>query len=109
VELDDFQQSTERTDNPALTAEQRLCMAGMGLAGEAGEAVDVLKKHLFQGHPLDRKALVEELGDTLCYLAFVARYCGISLTEVAQHNIDKRHQRYPEGFSSEASQRRSKP
>ena len=40
----------------------------MGLRGEAGEAIDILKKFLFQGHSLDMKHLAKELGDVAWYL-----------------------------------------
>jgi NTP pyrophosphatase (non-canonical NTP hydrolase) len=75
----------------------------MGLNGEAGECIDLLKKHLFQGHKLDKDKLTEELGDVLWYCAELA--CGLSVTleEVAQRNIEKLKKRYPEGFDAERS------
>ena len=51
----------------------------MGLNGEAGEAIDILKKHLFQGHPLDREHLATELGDVAWYLAVSADALGYTL------------------------------
>ena len=41
----------------------------MGLNGEAGECIDIVKKSLFQGHEIDREHLIEELGDTAWYIA----------------------------------------
>lgn len=75
----------------------------MGLNGEAGECIDIVKKHLFQGHPLDTDKLVDELGDVLWYVAITADGIGVPLENIMQHNIDKLRKRYPEGFDAERS------
>ena len=75
----------------------------MGLNGEAGEAIDLLKKHLFQGHPLDREHLAKELGDVAWYLAVSADALGYTLEEVLEMNVSKLRARYPEGFEVERS------
>lgn len=95
----DYQHACMRT----VTEEFTLANAGLGLAGECGETVDILKKHLYHGHDLDRKELVKELGDCSWYLAVIAKMCDISLSEVFETNIDKLMKRYPEGFSKERS------
>lgn len=98
----------------------------VGLAGEAGEVaellgtraswlqrsaarvVDMLKKYIWHGKPLDRKKLVLELGDTLWYLADLARQNGIPLSEVAACNVDKLVARFPKGhFTIEDSNARA--
>ena len=78
----------------------------MGLCGEAGEAIDIVKKHLAQGHALDRDGLIKELGDVAWYLAETATALGVGLDEVLERNIEKLKNRYPEGFSAEKSQHR---
>lgn len=80
----------------------------MGLAGEAGECVDMMKKHLFQGHKLDKEHLVKELGDVAWYLAVTAYAIGCDLETVMQMNVDKLRKRYPDGFDPERSQNREK-
>lgn len=65
----------------------------LGLAGEAGEAADKVKKILrdkggFASED-DRAELVKELGDVLWYVANVARYLDVDLSEIAKGNIDK--------------------
>ena len=75
----------------------------MGLCGESGEAIDIVKRHLAQGHELDREHLIKELGDVAWYLAETAFALDVSLEEVCQRNIDKLKARYPEGFSAERS------
>lgn len=75
----------------------------MGLNGEAGECIDIVKKYLFQGHPLDTDKLIDELGDVLWYVAITADGIGVPLEDIMQHNIDKLRKRYPEGFDAERS------
>ena len=81
----------------------RLAIAGLGLAGEAGEVVDYLKKVVGHGHKLDRDKLVKELGDVLWYVAEICSAINADMSDVAQQNIDKLKDRYPDGFSSERS------
>ena len=75
----------------------------MGLNGEAGECIDIVKKHLFQGHELDTDKLLDELSDVLWYAAILAEGIGTTLDDVMQHNVDKLMRRYPEGFDAERS------
>jgi NTP pyrophosphatase (non-canonical NTP hydrolase) len=79
----------------------------MGLCGESGEAIDIVKKHLAQGHELDREHLIKELGDIAWYLAEVATVLDVELEEVLVQNIEKLKARYPEGFSVEKSLNRT--
>lgn len=85
------------------TPEGALAVRGLGLAGEAGEVVDLVKKHLGHGHELPREKLVKELGDVLWYVATIAASQGIKLSEVAEANIAKLRARYPNGFNAAAS------
>lgn len=79
----------------------------MGLNGEAGEAIDIIKKVLFQGHEFDREHMAKELGDIAWYLAVSADAIGYDLETIFQMNVDKLKARYPDGFDSEHSQHRS--
>jgi len=76
---------------------------GLGLCGESGEVADLIKKHEFQGHPLDKQHIAEELGDVAWYMAVAAFMIGKSLDEIFQMNVDKLKKRYPDGFSEERS------
>jgi 4-alpha-glucanotransferase len=76
-----------------------LINAVMGLCGESGEAIDIVKKHLHQGHELDKEKLIKELGDIAWYLAEAAYALDINLSDVLEGNINKLKARYPEGFS----------
>lgn len=84
----------------------RLTNGLMGLNGESGEAIDLLKKTLFQKHEFDREHMAKELGDVAWYLAVSADAIGYSLEEILQMNVEKLRARYPDGFDSERSQHR---
>jgi NTP pyrophosphatase (non-canonical NTP hydrolase) len=104
--LEEYEQLAARTVNPTLTREQRLLDATAGLAEEAGEALGMVRKHLFMNHPLDQARLTIELGDALWCLTAAAGALGVSLETVAAGNIAKLRKRYPDGYSSENSVRR---
>lgn len=97
--INEYQKLAMTTLNPALSQKEVLINGVMGLCGESGEAIDIVKKHLAQGHELDRDALVKELGDIAWYLAETAFALDISLETVLQRNIEKLKKRYPDGFS----------
>jgi NTP pyrophosphatase (non-canonical NTP hydrolase) len=80
----------------------------MGLCGESGEAIDIVKKHLHQGHELDREKLIKELGDIAWYLAETAYALDLELEVVLEQNIAKLKERYPEGFETEKSMNRKR-
>ena len=103
LEINEYQLLAMRTLNKELDKKDILTNSVMGLCGESGEACDIVKKHLFHGHELDRDALIKELGDIAWYLAEGAEALGISLEEVFERNIEKLKKRYPDGFSSEKS------
>ena len=91
------------TLNPALDKKDVLINSVMGLCGESGEAIDIVKKWLMQGHELDREHLIRELGDVAWYLAEAATALDVPLEAVFQGNLDKLRQRFPNGFDTGAS------
>ncbi len=107
MQLDEYQQLSSRTLGMDRTLEQQLANAALGLTGEAGEVAEVIKKHLFHATPLDKEALVKELGDCLWYIAAFGTVLGLSLDDIGQRNIDKLKKRYPEGFDTERSRNRN--
>ena len=100
--LNDYQKAAERTSGN-LTSYQKIQNGCYGMNGEAGECIDILKKHEFQGHALDPANLVDELGDVLWYIAQTATGLGVTLEYVAQNNVDKLKERYPDGFDADKS------
>lgn len=93
---------------PTVESKLAISIACMGLGGEAGEVQEIVKKWLDRGQVVDRDKLREELGDTLWYLAAIAWWAGISMSEVAQANLEKLQARYPEGFTAERALASSK-
>lgn len=103
----DYQRMAMRTASGmdySKSGENGLLLNGvMGLNGEAGECIDIMKKHIFQGHELDREHLIEELGDCAWYIAASCEALGVTLEDCLQRNIDKLKARYPEGFDKSRS------
>ena len=106
--INEYQQRAMATLNPNLKDRDVLINSVMGLCGESGEAIDIVKKWLAQGHLLDKAHLASELGDVAWYLAEAATALGLDLEDILQANLDKLERRYPEGFSTEKSVRREK-
>lgn len=100
--LSEFQTACTRTMN-SLNKRDAILNYSIGIAGEAGEVANLVKKSVFHGHELDKQHLKEELGDVLFYVAALATTFNISLDDVADFNIEKLKKRYPDGFSIEAS------
>ncbi len=105
--VNEYQKLAMLTLNPQLERKDVLINGVMGLCGEAGEAIDIVKKWLAQGHGLDKDHLIKELGDIAWYLAETAEALDVPLEEVFQRNIDKLKKRYPEGFDADQSKHRN--
>ncbi|MBR2826920.1 MAG: nucleoside triphosphate pyrophosphohydrolase family protein [Erysipelotrichaceae bacterium] len=103
MKINEYQKLAMKTLNPELSERDVLINGVMGLCGESGEAIDIVKKHLAQGHPLDREALAKELGDICWYVAETAQVLGYDLETIMTMNIEKLKKRYPDGFSREDS------
>lgn len=109
---DTYQQQAARTliDKPDATysdAEIMIVWTALGLAGEAGEVADTVKKAVFHQHGIDRDELIKELGDVLWYAAGLCTQLDIPMSDVMERNIDKLRKRYPDGYNSAASQVRA--
>ena len=103
MQVNEYQKAAMAMLNPALDKKDVLINSVMGLCGESGEAIDIVKKWLMQGHELDKEHLVRELGDVAWYLAEAAAALDIPLEAVFQGNLDKLRQRFPNGFDTGAS------
>ena len=101
--INEYQKLAMTTLNPALTEKEVVINAGMGLCGESGEVIDLIKKWFAQGHELNRERIIDELGDIAWYIAEMATALGVTLEDVLTHNIDKLKSRYPDGFNAEKS------
>ena len=103
MKVNEYQKLAMRTLNPKLDKKDVLINSVMGLCGESGEAIDIVKKWLAQGHELDKEHLAKELGDIAWYLAEAATALDLSLEEILKANIEKLERRYPEGFDTRRS------
>lgn len=103
MDLSLYQHDTERTARlkmpDATNRQMDLLNWALGL-GEAGEVQNLIKKHVFHGHPMTaelRDAIIDELGDMLWYIARMSSNLEIDLSRVAKRNLDKLRARYPTG------------
>jgi len=67
--------------------EKEISAYALGLAGEAGEVVDLLKKSWGHGHPLDVEKLKKELGDALWYVVALALQFGLPISAYTQRRL----------------------
>jgi NTP pyrophosphatase (non-canonical NTP hydrolase) len=100
---DAYQRECLRTKGKHAIPLVDLATLGLGVAGEAGEVADCIKKHIGHGHKLDTDKIAKELGDTLWYIATIADWIGLPLSTVMNMNLEKLKKRYANGFSTEAS------
>ena len=107
--IHEYQKLAMTTLNPDLQKKDILINGVMGLCGESGEAIDIVKKWLAQGHELDKAKLAGELGDIAWYLAETATALDLDLEDIFQANIDKLKKRYPQGFDAQRSIHREEP
>ena len=106
--INEYQELAMTTLNPELDKKEVLINSVMGLCGESGEAIDIVKKWLAQGHELDKEHLAKELGDIAWYLAEAAFVLDMKLEDILKANIEKLKKRYPEGFEVKRSVTRLK-
>ena len=103
MNINEYQTLAMTTLNPELSRRDVLINSVMGLCGESGEAIDIVKKWMAQGHELDKERLAKELGDIAWYLAEAATALDMPLEDILQANIEKLRKRYPDGFDKNRS------
>ena len=90
---------------------ERLTTAGVGLAAESGEFLEIVKKMVFQGKPWNndnREHLIIELGDVMWYVAQDCMALDVPFDDVVRGNVSKLEKRYPGGsFSVDKSEVRA--
>ena len=91
---------------------ERLTTAGVGLAAESGEFLEIVKKMVFQGKPWNddnREHLIIELGDIMWYVAQACIALEVEFDDVVKGNVKKLEKRYPGGsFSIDKSEKRKR-
>lgn len=111
MRADEYQEEASRTliakpDAEYSGDELMLVWNALGLAGEAGEVADSVKKMVFHQHGINRDELIKELGDVLWYVAALCSKLDVPMSVVMTLNIEKLKKRYPEGYSSADSKTR---
>ena len=111
MKASDYQEQAARTmiDRPGFEIpghEMMVVWNALGLAGEAGEVAELVKKGIFHRHSIDRARIEKELGDVLWYASALCTTLGLDMGEIMQANIEKLKVRYPNGYSSADSQQR---
>jgi len=101
MEFDEYQKKAAKYDLFEVSSDLKevgFIEKVLGLTGEAGETADKIKKILRDKDGMvsdkDRESVTKELGDVLWYVAAIARYLGVDLSEVAEGNINKLESRY---------------
>ena len=104
-----FQREARRSLRDDLPYEAMCSNMCMGLAGEIGEVIDIMKKHIYQGKELDITDVIEEVGDVLWYIANFCNVNNITMDECMESNIKKLRKRFPDGFTiKDANERKDK-
>lgn len=85
----------------------RLLHAAMGKVTEAGEFIDVLKKYIMYGKPIDKVNLKEEIGDEFWYDGIACDVLNTDFDTEQQRNIAKLKTRYPDKFTPDAAMNRN--
>jgi NTP pyrophosphatase (non-canonical NTP hydrolase) len=106
LNLTDFRNYVDRLFVKRRAGIEGSLHAAVGLAGEAGEVLDLVKKTWVVGSdlkPLDDVKVQTEAGDVLHYLMMLCVVHGWTLEDLAANNKRKLDQRYPDGYSDAAN------
>jgi len=109
MNLNDYQTLANRTAKPLGAMQLDLNHAALGLATEAGEFTTEVKRAVIYNKPITPETvehMVEELGDTLWYIALAARALSIPLEQIAAYNIGKLQLRYPDAYTDHLAEAR---
>ena len=102
MNFNEYQKAAIVTKKPWDNKQFELAYCGLGLAGEAGEVVDILKKHFSGTKPLDTDQMEKikyEIGDVMWYIAALCDALNLDMGEVARMNVDKLRKRHGDSFS----------
>jgi NTP pyrophosphatase (non-canonical NTP hydrolase) len=75
----------------------------MRLNNKSGEMADLIKKHVFHGHSIEKELIKEILGAVLSWVVSIGKFIELEILDIATANIEKLMRRYPAGFSVERS------
>ena len=97
--LNEYQQGALET--AIYPKEYKIIYPSLGLAGEAGEVCDKIKKIIRNNNcevsDDKKREIAKELGDVLWYIATLANDIDYKLEDIARMNYDKLHSRQQRG------------
>jgi len=101
--MNDYQRAAVST--AIYKKEHAVIYPALGLAAEAGEVANKVKKILRDGK-FDREAIADEVGDCLWYIAALCRDLNIDMQQIADNNIKKLKDRLERGVISGSGDKR---
>jgi len=89
-DIDDYARWTESFwfSGVGRPDKESIAIMGLGLAGEAGEVVEHIKKFIRDDN-LDQEELKKELGDAIYYWCRICKQFGLEPSEVIRANVEK--------------------
>jgi len=97
--MSEFESNVSRLFIKPADRQGRILHAAVGIAGEAGEILDGVKKSWIYGKPEDAANILEECGDALFYIVALLQQYGFTLADAQAANVAKLQKRYPDGYS----------
>ena len=105
-----FTEALDIIEETSSVPPERLLTAALGICAEGGEFMEIVKKCIFQGKPLNEETQYHakrELGDIMWYISQACIALDTSIEDIIYMNIEKLEARYPDGFESFRSNNRS--
>lgn len=94
LDMDSYQDRASYT--AIYSAKHSVIYPALGLAAEAGEVANKVKKILRDGN-FDRVAIASEIGDCLWYIAALCRDLNVDMSQIARENLEKLEDRKSRG------------
>lgn len=101
--LNEYQAFASQGIHDATLEREPIVGFALGLAGEAGEVIDDIKKRVFHGRKVPLEHTAEELGDVLWYVANIATAYNLNLEGILEENVRKLTARYPDKYNKEGN------
>ncbi len=97
MDFNSYQKEAKKTAVFPDVLDGRFYYPAIGLAGEVGEVLNKIQKVARDRTEVNKEDLKSELGDVLWYLSQLAEELGISMEDVAAHNLEKLRDRAARG------------
>lgn len=98
INFKDYQEFAHIGIHPFGKEKNQVVGFALGLGGEAGEVLDIIKKREYRGKEIPDERIKEELGDVMWYIANLCNELHFDLGEVLTDNMNKLIKRYPEAY-----------